>query len=246
MKNILLGVMLLLAMASFAQPDTAKWVRAFPVTDYMVDISDSIRLVQVELPEGTSFKEKQLGLLKGIYRDAQQDTGTIGYGRCHLIKGHYYYFTINHKQSGRKPKAEDLLYTMMDSKPVYNGAITKLASHFIGLQEVGGSALYDRYQVFLAWTKTDENNVIDSIVSDINYTGSYFLQSDAAMNQQIKSGRFAGKGVLDVMMATGKDEVFKFLEYMAIKPNLYAGHEWKVAEIFATWLVSGAPAVIKE
>ena len=57
-----------------AQSDTSKWLRAFPVTDYMVDLNDSVKLVQVELPDDLQFRENQLGLLKGLYSDVHSDT----------------------------------------------------------------------------------------------------------------------------------------------------------------------------
>ena len=48
---------------------TNQWARAFPITDYMVDANDSIKIVQVHPTDGTTIPEKQLGLLKGMYRD---------------------------------------------------------------------------------------------------------------------------------------------------------------------------------
>jgi hypothetical protein len=66
------------------------------------------------------------------------------------------------------------------------------------------------------------------------------------MNVNIQSGKFEGKPVLNVMTASTQQDVIDFFEYMIARPNLYAGHEWKVSEIFATWLTGGAPTVIKK
>ena len=52
---------------SFAQSDTSKWLRAFPITDYMVKLNDSTNLVQIQMPDAFSLKEKQLGLIWGMY-----------------------------------------------------------------------------------------------------------------------------------------------------------------------------------
>ncbi|MEI9910508.1 MAG: hypothetical protein WDO71_13070 [Bacteroidota bacterium] len=103
MNRSLLLLCIFFSAKCFAQADTAKWVRAFPVTGYMVDVSDSIKLVQVQLPDGVTIPEKQAGVLRGIYRDTRADTIVIGTGRCNLIKGNYYYFTVNYKQSGSSP-----------------------------------------------------------------------------------------------------------------------------------------------
>src|SRR6266542_2885579 len=134
MNKLLLLLFFFFSMKSFGRKDTTKWVRAFPITDYMMDVADSIKVVQVHLPDGVTIAEKQVGLLKGMYRDKHSDTMTIGAGRCNLIKGNYYYFTINYKQSGKLPREGDLLFTFMDKTPVYGGNIIPLASYYIGLQ----------------------------------------------------------------------------------------------------------------
>lgn len=245
MNKFLLLLFCLVSHAGFAQKDTNKWVRAFPITDYITNISDSIKIVQVHLPTGVKFADKQIGLLKGMYRENRSDTGTIGAGKCQLIKGDYYYFSITCKPNGKQPKAGDLLYTLMDKSPVYRDNCVSLACQFIGLSDVYEKPLYDRYKVFSQWTKSDEETLMNAIVSDIHFTGDYFLKNNAAMNVTIKDGNYKGKPVLEVMIACGKMDVTNFLEYMIARPILYAGHEWKVSEVFATWLTEGAPTVIK-
>jgi hypothetical protein len=232
-------------LTGIAQNDTAKWVRAFPITDYMKDIGDSVKVVQVHLPDGVTIADKQIGLLRGIYRDKHSDTGLIGAGRCRLIKGDYYYFTIHYKQGGQLPREGDLLYTFVDKTPVYRGNIVRLASDYIGFQNVYEKPMYDRYSVFSQWEKRDEEALIDSMVADIRFTGDYFLQNNPGMNIKIKSGQYKDKMVLNTMIACGKKDVTDFLEYMIAKPLLYAGHEWKISEVFATWLSESAPMVIK-
>ncbi len=202
--------------------------------------------MQVQLPKGLRIADNQMGLLRGMYRESRADTGTIGAGRCQLIKGDYFYFTIMCKPNGKQPKAGDLLYTFMDKSPVYRAHCIPLACQFIGLLDVYGKALYDRYAVFSQWTKSDEETLLNAIVSDVHFTGDYFLKENPAMNAPIKSGAYSGKLLLNAMMACTQQDVSDFLEYMIARPVLYAGHEWKVSEIFATWLTEGAPTVVKK
>lgn len=245
MKKILFTLFLLASGTVFGQNDTTQWLRAFPITNYIMNLTDTVRLVQVHLPDGLSFNEKQLGVLKGTYRGNHSDTITIGSGRCNLIKGDYYYFTIDYIKSGKQPREGDLIYTFMNKPAVYRGNMLRLASYYIGLLDVYDNLLYDRYTIFFKWTERDEAAVMDSIVSDIRFTGDYFLKNSPEMNIKIKSGKNAGKPVLNTMMACGKKEVTDFFEYMIARPALYAGQQWKVSEIFATWLSEGAPTVLK-
>ena len=246
MNKLLVLLFFFFPLTSVGQTDTTKWVRAFPITDYMLDIGDSIKVVQINLPGGPKLVEKQVGLLKGIYRDKHADTVTIGAGRCNLIKGDYYYFTINYKKSGKLPQAGDLLHTLVDKKPIYYGNIAELASHFIGLKDLYDKSFYDRYTIFSNWSINNEEVLLDSMVADIHFGGNYFLTNDPSMNAKIESGKYKGKMVLNMMIACGKGDLTDFLEYMIARPRLYAGKEWKLCEVFATWLVSGAPGVVKK
>jgi hypothetical protein len=40
--------------------------------------------------------------------------------------------------------------------------------------------------------------------------------------------------------------IVDFFDYIISRPRLYAGKNWKISEIFATWLTEGAPSVIKK
>lgn len=104
MKKLLFLVFFLVSFTVFGQEDTTKWLRAFPITDYITPLTDTVKLVQVHLPDGLTMRNKQPGLLKGIYRGQHADTITIGSGRCNLIKGNYYYFTIDFLKSGKQPR----------------------------------------------------------------------------------------------------------------------------------------------
>lgn len=83
------------------------------------------------------------------------------------------------------------------------------------------------------------------MITDIRYTGTYFLENAPEMNQPISSGSFKGKKLLELMKDCQKKYLLDFFGYIQARPRLYAGRDWKLAEIFATWLNAGAPAVIQ-
>ena len=244
MKKNLLPLLMLLAVACSAQADTSKWLRAFPVTDYMVELNDSVKLVQVQLPAGVTLKEKQLGLVRGVYQQSHADTVQKGYGRCQLIKADYYYFSIGHNTSGRAIREGDLLYTFVDKTDIYFGQVAKLAAHGIVLQNAYEDPFYDINQVFSHFTKPGETALIDSMVKDIKFTGNYFLQNDPSMDKLITTGTFKGRKVLTVMADCQPGQLKDFMNYVIARPRLYAGRKWKLAEVFATWAAEGAPTVI--
>jgi hypothetical protein len=211
-----------------------------------VVLNDSTKLVQLEMPDGLTLKEKQLGLIYGVYNGTKEETVQKGYGKCHLIKGNYYYFSIGHNTSGLALKKGDLLYTLMERTAIFDGRVPKLAAHFIRLQNVYETALFDRYTIFSNWTEKEERSIIDSMVADIQFTGKYFIENNPSMDKPITTGYYKGKKTLYVMTEAGPADVIKFLDYMIARPRLYAGREWKISEVFATWLSEGAPTVIKD
>lgn len=245
MKNLLSITIFICSINCFAQTDTAKQLRAFPITSYIVDLNDSVKIVQLEMPDGLKLKEKQIGLLRGVYGTSNEDTVQKGYGRCNLIKGNFYYFTIGNNTSYVAPKEGDLVYTFVDRSGAYYGQIPKLASHFIQLLDVYDKPFYDRYIVFDEWTVQQEKALIDSMVKDIKFTGNYFMENDPSMDKVITKGDFKGKKILTVMAECKPEYVRDFLTYVYVRPLLYAGKKWKISEVFATWAIEGAPTVIK-
>lgn len=245
MRIILILFGLLLFQNVNAQIDTTKWLRGFPVTDYMIDLNDSTKLVQLEMPDGHIINEKQLGLIRGTYQTSSADTVQKGYGRCYLIKGNYYYFAISGNKSGQPIKEGDLLFTFMDKAEIYYGRIPQLASFFIQFQDVYEQRFFDRYLVFLKWTEEEESRVLDSMAADIRFTGNYFSQNDRSMDKVIQSGSYKGKNILNVMSACSVADLQDFIDYVLARPRLYAGKQWKVSEVFATWLDAGAPVPVE-
>ena len=124
--------------------------------------------------------------------------------------------------------------------------MAQLASQFIGLKNVYDISFYDRNTIFSNWSISNEEILLDSTVADIHFGGNYFLTNNPSMNVKIEKGKYKDKMVLNTMIACNKGDVTDFLEYMIARPRLNAGNEWKLCEVFATWLVSGAPRVVKD
>lgn len=228
------------------QIDTAKLLVGFPITNYMVDLNDSTKLVQILPGAIWNIKDKQLGLVRGIYRDGHVDTASKGWGKCQLIKGDYYYFAIGVLRNGAALMAGDLLYTFIDMPGKYIGQLTKIAARYISLQKVTEDFFYNRSDVFLDWSKEREEAVLDSMIVDIHFAGKYFNENSLSMNKKITTGIYNNSMVFETMMVVGRKELSDFLDYIIARPNNYAGHDWKISEIFATWLMAGAPTVIRD
>lgn len=236
--NILL-FFFLIVFSGFAQ----TVVTAFKITDYVINSNDTISIVQVVIPGHLQIKDKQIGLLKGNFSNG--DTSEIGWGRCQLIKDEYAYFGIHIKNKKHLPQKGDLLYVNLQNYPAeYKGFLFKLMLHKIELKKITGENFINENNIpHIAESR--ENALLDSLVEDIHFTGKAMKQQNDNQDQPIKGGRFDGNQLFSAMQTITKADVKDFLEYIIARPRNYAGNEWAISEIFATWMVGGAPTVIK-
>jgi hypothetical protein len=234
-------------LAAMAQPENKKDIFVFAITDYMVNISDSITVVQVQLPQvqNVLIEKEQMGLLKHNFSNQKNDTGRIGWGKCHLIKGDYYYFALHLYNKNTKPQKNDLLYTHINYPAAYKGSIYGLIKNAVYFQHVTGENFYD-FGTALFLNEKTENSLIDSLVADIKFTASEMLKVNDGQDQEITEGIFKGKKLFAAMQAATAGNVKDFIDYVIARPTKYAGNSWKISETFATWMVGGAPTVIKE
>jgi hypothetical protein len=239
MRLFLMIAATLLSLSESVAQTEGKWLRAFPVTDYMVALNDSTSVVQLEMPEGFVVPDKQLGIVYGVYHDDPAQAVQKGYGRCYLVKGVYHYFAISNNRSGLPVQAGDLLYMFLDSTGIYYGRIPQLAGHFIRFQNVYEDPFYDRYLVFKDWTIDHELVVLDSMKADIRFTGQWMKDNNDEQDARVTGGIYKGRTIFDVMIHCTGADLLRFLDYVISSPRNYAGTAWKLTETFATWVSRG-------
>ncbi len=233
--------------SAHAQNNAGKVLWAFPITDYMVPLNDSVKVVQIVLPPQIHFtQDKQLGMLRGISHGADVDTGSKGWAKCHLIKNQFNYFAV-HLDTGKTPRAGDLIYTFIPAIAGNNEVpIFHCASHNIIFVSVQDSAFYKPSIFFEKRMKVENLLLAGKMVDDIRFTGNYFLEHDSSMNKLIEDGPYKGDRILQVMIKASVADLNKFLGYVAARPRRYAGNRWKISETFATWLLNGSPMVVED
>lgn len=229
-----------------AQTDSVEKIFAFKITDYLKPLSDSVTVVQVTKPPSLPvyIMEKQLATLFHCYKPGENfDTAMIGFGRCQLIKGEYYYFSIKHTAM-QKPAGGDVIYMLLKLPYVYNGLLLNVMNRAIEFTNVYGEPFMSSNAIFTN-TKKNETDLLDSMVNDIQLTGAAMLQQMPLQNQAIKGGIYDGRKIFDAMQTVKRTELELFLKYMAARSKNYAGNTWKMSEIFATWMISSTPTVVE-
>lgn len=247
MQKQILGLFLCLVSSFLTAQEPSKRLIVLPITDYIVQLNDSISLVQIKLPENSkiSIKEKTMAVLLHKYNnDSGLDTSIIGYGRCNLIKGLYYYFTIK-PQKNQTIKAGDLLHCSSEVTIKNNGMLADLSLLNIQFKDVYEKPFYALEDPYSFASDNEEGDYYGKMVEDIKFTANNMITQMPENNTIIKEGRYKGNRLFDKMKTiTGTDLVY-FFSYILARPNKYKGHEWKISEIFATWMFSGSPMANK-
>lgn len=241
-RAIFFSLIVICSLNGFAQDNSGKWAVAFPITSYIIKSNDSLVIVQVQLSDAWSLEEKQLGILKPMYR-IKPDTSLYGWGRCQLIKGDYYYFGIHLTDKNKVPQEGDLIYVMMKKDSSLKGRVPSIAAHGITLQNVYEQDLYDRWKVLKNWSAADENSFMDSAMHDISFTAGSMKMQSPGQDRKLQKGIYKDQFLFDVMMKATRKDLSAFFEYLLAKPYIYAGNKWKLSEIYATWMDAGAPGL---
>ena len=247
MKKIATSIIVIfLFINGYSQKDSVDVFMAFRITDYTVKLNDSVTLVQITFPDALPIfiNDKQIAILKHRYENGDLDTNLIGWGRCNLIKGNYYYFSI-HKYHEEEPAQDDLLYTICKTLPYYKSLLFDINRHAITLTTVYENQFYHSADLF-ALDQQKEKTVLDSMIADIRFTGVAMKKQMPDNNQLVTGGMFNGKKLFDAMETTGRKELEEFLKFIVARPGKYAGNTWKLSEIFATWMVNKTPQAIAE
>lgn len=111
--------------------------------------------------------------------------------------------------------------------------------------EYGNDLLYFQYSMF-EWTRPYyKDKYLEAMVEDIRNTGSAMKDQEDLQNVMVEgqNNPYAGKMIFDVMENVTQDDVWQFLRYVEARPFIYMGQSWKLSEVFATWVVEGAPRV---
>lgn len=244
-KQVFIFLFCLIGLTGFNQPK--KELVILSITNYITKANDSITIVQVKLPKQSkiTIAEKTLGMLLHKY-DAKDglDTSKIGYGRCQLIKGDYYYFGIKHDVA-KKIIGNELLHLKTEVNILYTGLLAKLSLLNVQFANVYDSLFYTIEAPYSFISDNEEGEYFDKMVEDIKFTANAMLAQMPKSNTMLTDGRYKGSKLFDKMRTITASDLVLFLEYILARPNKYKGHTWKISEIFATWLVGGAPEVIK-
>jgi len=111
----------------------------------------------------------------------------------------------------------------------------EVARYHIDLLSSDESPLFEYRELYAQETAKLVSDTLAKLEKEIRSSAPR-LSADKK-NETIKSGKFAGKSVYEVLTAVNDDDVRSFLQDLARKhPGWFAGHSWIVRSLYLTWV----------
>jgi hypothetical protein len=90
------------------------------------------------------------------------------------------------------------------------------------------------------------NEIYKRMADNVQLVGKIMKEQNDAQNQKImKDCKYKDKMLYDAMEMTTVEDIKRFLSYCVLRPDIYRRNTWALAEVYATWLVSGMPLPAK-
>jgi|GEM_PF-2103784 len=195
-------------------------------------------------PSCVKLKANQTFLLQSAWHKAGDSIVTIGAGTINIMNDSSVEMNGVIYEGKKVQKGDMALFLVPLEKPLKDTLFFKMARLDISLKTVEDSSFYDRNKMLQDPSGYGTENLLQAMVKDIRHTGKEMIAQNNGQDQEIASGLYKGQRLFDMMQKTTSDDLLKFLLYVYARPDKYKAHEWKVSEIFATWVISGAPVVV--
>ncbi|MDD5571667.1 MAG: tetratricopeptide repeat protein, partial [Bacteroidales bacterium] len=129
-------------------------------------------------------------------------------------------------------------------KKSYKSILFELAQMNIDFNNVSSEPLYHARQFLFDDNREFEEFVLKLMCKDVVATADMIkplIPENPQWDILIKSGKYGGKKMVDVMAEVTPNDIRSFLSFIKSFPGKYMGHTWKINEIFATWIINNSP-----
>lgn len=135
----------------------------------------------------------------------------------------------------------DLLFLPVRTPPSsYQGVLRDLVLQSIGLTDIHETFFYQFSHMTNSDKEEIEGPIFRKMMEDIRFVAKEMRNQ--MEEPKVEGGRFDGEGLFDAMEQSLESDLRDFLNYIRQRPQKYRGNDWKLSEIFATWIVNKAPA----
>lgn len=182
--------------------------------------------------------ESLQGEVQGIYKEGETDRNKV-LGTAKLLDSNDKGLIFEWKNDAKIQIGDLIALNITIEKPAYENIFFHLALKNIRLTSVFGEPFIDNNTMLFNGRAYSMSPIHDMILEDMKLVAKEMRQK---MDEpRIESGLYQGYGLFSAMNVSTMEDINIFLEYIEARPLKYQGREWKLSEIYATWLVSDSP-----
>lgn len=237
--------LLLLPVFVTAQSKDGRQVVAVTITQDPDETELDQYYLVANIPAAITLKPGQTFLLQSAWHKEGDSVVNIGAGTVRTLHDTYAEL-IATLYPGKKAKKGDMaMFLVPLALPGNDTLFFKLARYDISFSTVEDSLFYDRNTMLLNPYAYPAARLLEAMAKDIRFTGKVMATQSDSQAMEITNGKYKGQQLFAMMQKVHAGDVLQFVNYVYARPDKYKAHIWKVSEIFATWVINGAPVVKK-
>ena len=117
-------------------------------------------------------------------------------------------------------------------------SLWELAEFNITLQDIKRKPIVDYRMLYGKETAELDSQIYKQLLDDIRAAGKMDVEF---LKKKLEKGKFAGKTAGQALQETTRDDLERFFKYVFKYPATYFGHESRIVEIYAVWVLTGTP-----
>ncbi len=244
MKKIILSFLYITCHILVAQNQKISFVN-FPVASLELQnpghvLSDkNIYIAEIELNGFYEFEEKAGGKVFALAENGQNNRKTfVGVASIHRKKENRLSLKIT-TEKGISLQIGDLIQMPTIVPNEANTLAYDLFRFRINFLNSYDDKLFncEEWSTYHAET---EIALIQTLADEVRFYGGEMRGK--MPSQPLKGGKYQDLDMFDAMVRTSAEDMRNFLHFIRSYPAHYAGQDWKIAEIYVTWLTHDMPA----
>ncbi len=248
MKNIL--IVLLLSVSYLQGQITEDFFLNYSVEKVEEnDQNEYVATVRTLIRNGEVSDKEWVGNILPIYEKGVEKPDKLG--RVNFVGmdegNHMFQMVVPKNGMGEEvvKKGKGLIrYPIKITSNAEGSLVFEMARLGIGMYDVYGKK--NLLKGIWAFDKTKisaDEFYIPSLLEEIVFVAK--AMREQMESPPVKEGRFKGKDLFTAMENSSYWDVLAFLVYIQLKPYKYQGTDWKVSEIYATWIDAGSPGSVE-
>lgn len=243
MKKIILSFLYVACHILVAQNQKISFVN-FPVAALELQnpghvLSDkNIYIAEIELNGFFEFEEKAGGKVFALAENGQKNRKTfVGVATIHKQKENSISLKVV-TEKGISLQIGDLIQLPTIVENEANTLAYDLFRFRINFLNSYDDKLFD-CEEWETYRAESEMALIQTLADEVRYYGGEMRGKMPSM--LLQGGKYKDLDLFDAMVRTSAEDMRSFLHFIRSYPAHYAGQDWKIAEIYVTWLTHNMP-----